>query len=94
MCCCSSSCAGGFAGCTFAGCTFAAKVQSNPPGVDVGAGEPGPGLSRPLGEGEYPAVREQGEQLHCVLCISCVAAYAAVQVTLVAAQLLAAHLLA
>ena len=75
----------------------AAKVQSNPPGVgvgDLGAGEPGPGLSGPLGEGEYPAVREQGEQLHCVLCISCVAAYAAVQVTLVAAQLLAAHLLA
>ena len=75
----------------------AAKVQSNPPGVrvgDLGAGEPGPGLSGPLGAGEYPAVREQGEQLRCVLCISCVAAYAAVQTTLVAAQLLAAHLLA
>ncbi len=50
----------------------AAKAQRNPPGLgvgDLGAGEAGPGLSGPLGEGEYPAVREQGEQLHCVLAI-------------------------
>ena len=39
----------------------AATVQSNPPGLgvgDLGAGEAGPGLSGPLGEGEYPAVRQ------------------------------------
>ncbi len=50
----------------------AAKVHSNPPGLgvgDLGAGEAGPGLSGPLGEGEYPAVQEQGEQLLCVLSI-------------------------
>ena len=49
----------------------AAKVQSNPPGLgvgDLGAGEAGPGLSGPLGEGEYPAVRQQGEQLHSCPC--------------------------
>ena len=49
------------------------------------------GFLGPLGEGEYPAVREQGEQLHYFLCVSCacVAAYAAVQVALLAAHLLA-----
>ena len=49
----------------------AATVQSNPPGLgvgDLGAGEAGPGLSGPLGEGEYPAVRQQGEQLHSCPC--------------------------
>ena len=50
----------------------AAKAQRNPPGLGVGelgAGEAGPGLSGPLGKGEYPAVREQGEHLHCLLSI-------------------------
>ena len=49
----------------------AAKVQSNPPGLgvgDLGAGEAGPGLSGLLGEGEYPAIRQQGEQLHSCPC--------------------------
>ena len=73
----------------------AAKVQSNPPGLgvgDLGAGEAGPGLSGPLGEGEYPAVRQQGEQLHSCPCDVRMSIMLLKQ-ALLAAYLLATHLL-